>query len=54
MCRLLGYQGIAVVVEELLKVVSEQVYKLSHRLEKYWNMKVFLKVLEIKSALKIA
>ena len=25
MCRLLGYQGIAVVVEELLKVVSEQV-----------------------------
>ena len=25
LCRLLGYQGIAVVVEELLKVVSEQV-----------------------------
>jgi len=28
MCRLLGYQGIAVVVEELLKIVQEQVVRM--------------------------
>jgi len=36
MCRLLGYQGIAVVIEELLKIVKALVSIVSHHKHKHY------------------